>query len=225
MEGDIFHILNRGVEKRKIFLRQKDYLRFVHNLYDFNNADNVFLSYYNRRGQHNYRTNYGTARSVEQLVDVLGWALVANHFHLLVHERVDGGSGVYTQKITGGYTLHFNNENERCGVLFQGRSKIILVKHDAHFLHLPFYILSNPLDLFQPDWREKGIKNLKKAFEFLENYQWSALLDLIGKENFPEVINKNLFYELFDTNEKQFKKDFIEWLKNYDGEFNFDGLE
>jgi len=64
MEGDIFHILNRGVEKRKIFLRQKDYLRFVHNLYDFNNADNVFLSYYNRRGQHNYRTNYGTARSV-----------------------------------------------------------------------------------------------------------------------------------------------------------------
>ena len=110
-------------------------------------------------------------------------------------------------------------------MLFQGRSKIILVKHDAHFLHLPFYILSNPLDLFQPDWREKGIKNLKKAFEFLENYQWSALLDLIGKENFPEVINKNLFYELFDTNEKQFKKDFIEWLKNYDGEFNFEDFD
>ncbi|KKS57702.1 MAG: hypothetical protein UV22_C0015G0002 [Parcubacteria group bacterium GW2011_GWA2_42_35] len=97
--------------------------------------------------------------------------------------------------------------------------------HNAHFLHLPFYILSNPLDLFQLDWRERGIKNPKKAFEFLENYQWSALPDLIGKENFPEVINKNLFYELFNTNEKQFKKDFIEWFKDYDGEFNFNGLE
>ncbi|KKS16385.1 MAG: hypothetical protein UU71_C0003G0019 [Parcubacteria group bacterium GW2011_GWB1_41_6] len=215
MEGDIFHILNRGVEKRKIFLRQKDYLRFVHNLYDFNNADNVFLSYYNRRGQHNYRTNYGTARSVEQLVDVLGWALVANHFHLLVHERVDGGSGVYTQKITGGYTLHFNNENERCGVLFQGRSKIIPVTKERYFLHLPYYILANVIKRIEPNWKEQGIKNFKKVIDYLENYKWSAFQDLIGKSNFPFVINKELFYEFFDTDEKRFKKEFINWLNDY----------
>jgi len=219
--------LTRGVEKRKIFLDKKDYLRFVHNLYDFNNI-NYAPPYYKRRKLAMRKPTQPVLRKnkeKKEIVEVLCWALMPNHPHIFLQEKIDGGASVFSKKITSGHTQYFNIRNKRIGVLFQGRSKIILVKHDAHFLHLPFYILSNPLDLFQPDWREKGIKNLKKAFEFLENYQWSALLDLIGKENFPEVINKNLFYELFDTNEKQFKKDFIEWLKNYDGEFNFEDFD
>ncbi len=220
MKGDILHVLNRGVEKRKIFLNKRDYLRFVHNLYDFNDTKNA-ISYSDRR-----RANLDVAcprkKKGEALVDVLCWTLMVNHPHILVQEKIDNGVGRYSQKLFDGFTKYFNSINERSGVLFQGRSKRILVEHDAHLLHLPFYILSNPLDSFQPDWREQGIRNSKKAFEFLENYQWSALPDLIGKENFPEVINKNSFFELFDTNEKRFKKDFIEWLESYEGEFDFD---
>lgn len=223
MEQHVFHILNRGVEKRKVFLVKKDYLRFVHNLYDFNNQNNVLFSYNRRRMSELRPPTIEQTRN--ELVDVFCWSLLPNHHHILSQEKIEGGASVFSQKLTGGYTMHFNLCHQRSGCLFQGKSKIILVSSDAHFLHLPFYILSNPLDLFQFDWRERGIKNPKKAFEFLENYQWSALPDLIGKENFPEVLNKNLFYELFNTNEKQFKKDFIEWFKDYDGEFNFNGLE
>ena len=220
MKGDFFHIVNRGVEKRKIFITKNDYLRFIHNLYDFNNKDNVDLSYFHRRQIHNYNI-YGSATSVnskEEIVNVLCWCLIPNHLHLLVQEKLEKGASMFTKKLTGGYTLYFNLQNDRSGVLFQGRSKIISVTRDAHFIYLPYYILSSPIGLIEPHWKEKGIKNFKKVIEFLENYKYSSFPDLNGKENFPFVINKNLFYKLFNTNKKQFREDFLDWLKNYKGQ-------
>ncbi|MBU3943002.1 hypothetical protein KKA24_03400, partial [Patescibacteria group bacterium] len=115
----------------------------------------------------------------------------------------------------GGYTKYFNEQNKREGDLFQGRSKIIKVTKDVHLNFLPFYIMSNPVKLIEPGWKEKGIQDFKKVIKFLENYKYSSYPDLIGKDNFPHLINKELFYELFNTNEEKFKKEFIDWLKSY----------
>lgn len=136
-------------------------------------------------------------------------------------EKINGGASNFSKKIFGGYTKYINEQKERSGVLFQGRSKIIPVKQNPHFFYLPFYIMANPIDLIEPNWKEKGIKNLGKVIQFLENYRWSSFPDLIGKENFPFVINKNLFYEIFQTDAKEFKKDFIEWLKSYKEGYSF----
>ena len=144
MQGDFFHILTRGVEKRKIFLDKKDYLRFVHNLYDFNNI-NYAPPYYKRRKLAMRKPTQPVLRKnkeKKEIVEVLCWALMPNHPHIFLQEKIDGGASVFSKKITSGHTQYFNIRNKRIGVLFQGRSKIILVKHDAHFLHLPFYILS-----------------------------------------------------------------------------------
>ncbi len=150
-----------------------------------------------------------------ELVDALCWCLMSNHPHILVSEKMEGGAGIFSKKIIGGYTKYFNKKNERSGVLFQGRSKIIPVTKDEHFLYLPYYIFSNPIKLIEPQWKDKGIKNLKKVIKFLDNYKWSSYIDIIGENNFPSIINKKLFFEIFDTNEKQFKKEFIEWLKGF----------
>lgn len=220
MQGDFFHIVNRGVEKRRIFLTKKDSLRFIHNLYDFNDLSKA-VSYSDRH------PNLAVApqslrqkrRKRIELVDMLCWCLMHNHPHMLVQEKIDGGTSKLSQKLFGGYTSYFNLKNKRSGVLFQGRSKIILVERDAHFRYLPYYILSNPVKLIEPDWKETGIKNLKKVIAFLENYKYSSFPDLIGKKNFPETVNKKLFYEIYDTNEKKFKNDFIEWLDGFRGDF------
>ena len=222
MEGNFFHILNRGVEKRKIFLDKEDYLRFIHNLRDLNDKSNV-MSYFDRRlnlemTPPSLRRRKRTKRQKDELTDVLCWTLMPNHPHIFVQEKIDGGASIYTRKLTGGYTMYFNQKHERSGTLFQGRSKIILIERDAHFLHIPYYIFSNPIKLIESEWKEKGIKNLKKVIEFLENYKYSSLPDIIGKNNFPEIINKKLFYEIYDTNEKKFKKDFIEWLEGFKGD-------
>ncbi len=45
-EGQIYHVFNRGVDKRDIFLDDKDYLRFIHDLYEFNDIKPVRNAHY-----------------------------------------------------------------------------------------------------------------------------------------------------------------------------------
>lgn len=214
-EGNIFHLLNRGVEKRKIFLTNTDYVRFAHNLNDFNDETNAGQSYYVRRKQSKHGAN-PTHIERKELVDIFCWALMPNHPHVLVVEKKIGSAGVFSRKIFGGYTMYFNEQNKRSGVLFQGRTKIIRVEQPAHFLYLPFYIHLNPLDLFQPNWKEDGIKDVNATIKFLEEYRWSNLRDIIGVGNgeFAHLTNKKLFFEMFNTNAEQYKKDFREWIKS-----------
>lgn len=213
---NINHILNRGVEKRKIFLDNDDYLRFINNLSDFNDKNITLLSYKNRRKYFLDKTEF-LNRPKNPLVNIVCWSLMPNHYHILTIEKIRYGTSLFSRKITIGYTNYFNLKNNRSGVLFQGRSKIINISKNPHFRHLPFYILSNPLKLLQPNWKEKGIHDHKKTFEFLENYKWSSLPDILGKNNFPEIINKELFFDLFDMNAKQFKTEFKKWLIEYSG--------
>ena len=213
MKGDFFHLVNRGVDKRTVFENENDYLRFIDNLDDFNDTKNIIYNYRERRKKHQLSDRLSdVARPKIQLVDILSWVLIPNHPHIFVQEKINQGKSLFSKKIFGGYTKYFNEKNERSGVLFQGRTKIIKIEKDAHFAHLPFYIMSNALDLIESNWRKQEIKNVQRAVEFLENYKYSSFQDLTGKENFPSALNKQLFFELFDTNEKKFKKDFIEWL-------------
>lgn len=211
MEGNIYHLLNRGVEKRKVFLNDENYTRFIHDLKDFNTAESKGdISYYKRR-----QSDIACPTKEKEIVDILCWALMPNHPHIMLAEKEEGSTGRFSRKIFGGYTKYFNEQNDRSGVLFQGRSKIILVQKEAHFLYLPFYIHLNPLDLFQPGWKEKGIKDVRGAMKFLEEYRWSNYRDIIGKGDgeFSSVTNKELFFEMFQTSAKEYKKDLEEWIR------------
>lgn len=113
------------------------------------------------------------------------------------------------QKLGTGYTNYFNKKYERVGSLFQGRFKAVLISEEAHFIHLPFYIHTNPIDLIYGsstsiDWRKK--------VEFLENYRWSSFSDYIGKKNFPSITSREFLLEFFEG-PKEYKKATIEWLK------------
>ena len=44
MIGDIAHVCNRGVDKRKIFNDKNDYQRFRDNLFLLNNLEGKFLA-------------------------------------------------------------------------------------------------------------------------------------------------------------------------------------
>lgn len=199
MKGDIFHILNRGVEKRKIFLDDEDCYRFFHNLDDFNDKNLTILPYSVRRSAMRKPKKKEVKK---KLVNILCWCIMPNHYHILVQEVINGGSSIFSKKITSGYTQYFNLKNKRDGVLFQGRSKIIQLKKDEHFIHIPYYILSNPVKLIEPLWKEKRIKNIKSVIKFLDNYKWSGIMD------------KKLFCEIFDMTEKEFKKNFDEWIQD-----------
>ena len=135
-----------------------------------------------------------------------------NHFHLMVRQKVEGGITLFMRKLGTGYTNYFNQRYKRVGPLFQGRYKIIHIHHEAHFLYLPYYIHFNPLELIIPEWKDKKIKNIKEAMQFLESYRWSIFLDYIGRKNFPSITQWEFLLELFGGT-KNYRKDTINWLK------------
>ena len=229
---NIYHIYNRGVEKRNIFMEDLDYLRFIHDLFEFNDTDITIPM--NQRLKLSHPSNVDTQRltklleveppKVEKvehrrklLVEILAFILMPNHFHMLVRQKKEKGIVKFMQKLGTGYTMYFNQKYERVGPLFQGRFKAITVLKEEHLLYLPSYIHLNCLDLIEPEWRNGKIQNFKKAIKFLESYRWSSYMDCIGKKNFPSVTSREFLLKCLGG-EEGYKESTIKWLKEMNEE-------
>jgi putative transposase len=196
---ELWHIINRGVEGRNLFLDTQDYARFVHNLYEFNDsapADNLWRLFDPSGMKDLVNPSFRKPRKL--LVDIHGWVLMKNHYHLLISEHVENGVSLFLRKLNVGYSNYFNARYGRHGTLFQGRTKKILIERDPHFLYILHYLHLNPLDYFDgaEEWRLRNksvIKNVNDALEYLNSYRWSSYLDYVGEKNFPSVITKDLF--------------------------------
>lgn len=212
---EIFHIVNRGVDKRTIFLDDKDYFRFIHDLFEFNNEQIIGTTFrlFTKMNDIGCRTFERKPRKL--LVDILAFCLMPNHYHLLVSPRMRDGIPKFMQKVNMGYAKYFNTKYEREGALFQGKYKGVRVQRDEHFTHLPYYIHFNPLDLKFPEWRERKLRSYRDAIKFLESYRWSSHLDYLGKRNFPSVTHREFLLEVFAGTVK-YRSSLYSWLKDID---------
>lgn len=217
--NEIYHIYNRGVEKRKIFLEDRDYLRFVQDLFEFNDDKPVSnVDYYFEKTNMEVGLPYNREqRAKKSIVEILAFCLMPNHFHLMARQNNEDGITEFMRKIGTGYTNYFNLKYERVGPLFQGKYKFAHIKKETHFIHLPNYIHANPLELLIPKWREGKLKNLSMAMSFLEKYRWSSFSDYIGKQNFPLITSRDFLADIFGSPRRYFS-DFKDWLEDWSPE-------
>jgi len=206
---ELYHVINRGVDGRKIFLDTQDYARFVHDLYEFNDTSPAFEFLGIAVPETSGRT---TSRRQKRIVDIHGWELMKNHYHLLLSERVEGGLTLFLRKLSG-YARYFNERHGRRGTLFQGRTKKILINRQEHFLYILHYLHLNSLDYLPgaKGWRQRDkgtIPKISNVLEYLQNYRWSSYLDYCGKKNFPSILTTSLFANAFGT-------DYASALKEY----------
>lgn len=213
VSDNIYHIFNRGVEKRDVFIEDRDYLRFISGLGLFNDVNPAYnVGFKLKKSTIDSENQY---ISEKKLVDVLAFCLMPNHFHLLLRQKEEGGISKFMNKIGVGYTNYFNLKYKRVGPLFQGAFKAVLIEKESQFLYMPYYIHLNPLDLKIPNWKENGINKPKVAIEFLDSYKWSSHRDYAGKSGFKDILNLNLLNEFF-VNPESYKKDFINFMKDFD---------
>jgi len=206
-EEEYYHVFNRGTEKRKIFLTNKDKNRFVRLLFICNSKKPVVFRLV--QGEPLVKIDRG-----ETLVDIICYCLMDNHFHLLLKEKTEGGISLFMNKLCTAYSMYFNTKNERTGSLFEGNFKAFHADKDEYLKYLFSYIHLNPIKLIDPAWKEKKITNIKKAKEFLLSYKYSSYLDYLGfvrEENL--ILNEKKSPEYF-KDEKEFEKMTHEWL-NY----------
>lgn len=140
--GEYYHIYNRGVEKREIFLCDFDYFRFLKSLKEFNQIDPVVSLYIKDRVLKNNNVAVRPLRK-EKLVELISYCLNPNHFHLILKQLKDGGISEFIKRLSGGYTGYFNYKYKRSGVLFQGKFKSIHIDSNEYLLYLSAYVNGN----------------------------------------------------------------------------------
>ena len=187
---DYYHVINRGVEKRDVFLDDGDFIRFIHDMYVFNDVRSA-PNYVVKERQH--------ARQPKILLHIHAYCLMKNHYHLLLSPITENGISAFMQKLNMGYSKYFNDKYERSGVLWQGTFRKMHITRDAHFMYIPYYIHLNPLDFKYPEWRAGAVRSSRKALTFLREYRWSSHLDYLGIKNFPSVIYPLQLADIFGS--------------------------
>ncbi len=209
VNGEYYHIYNRGVDKRVIFKSKRDYERFMMLLYIANSSDSFRLDEILHR-QHKTFNEILVLDRGEPLVSIGVWCLMTNHFHLLIRQEVDGGITKFMRKLGVGYSMFFNIRYQRTGALFGGLFKSKLIGVDDNYMRQLFgYIHINPLEIEFPDWKDRIKKPSGDMKKFLESYRYSSYLDYIGVDRVEKnILNIKNFPEYFE-NSKAFE-DFVE---------------
>ena len=111
-----YHITSRGDDRKKIFLNETDFRKFLAYLKKAKEKFNFYLYAY---------------------------CLLDNHYHLLL-ETSQANLSQIMQYLNTAYTIYYNTKHKRHGHLFQGRFKSILIEADSYFAELTRYIHLNP---------------------------------------------------------------------------------
>ncbi|OIP76406.1 MAG: hypothetical protein AUK06_00200 [Parcubacteria group bacterium CG2_30_36_18] len=211
VNGEFYHIVKRGIEAREIFLDEEDHLRFVNSLLVFNDKNPTpwqSRAFWHLRDPAALSLNY---QPKIPLVEIHTFALMKNHFHLLVRQLIGNGIAEFMQKL-GGYVWYFNKKYKRAGTLFEGRYKIKRIETESQLKNNFVYIATNPVGIIEPEWKDWKVNNSQKAIQFLEEqYRWSSYWDYLGKENFPSVTTRDFFLKLFGEKEK-IKNEIDSWI-------------
>lgn len=142
--GVLYHVYNRGTDKRNIVMDKYDVQRFLQSMRDFNSVDPIG-SLYELSYIKNTKLGGRTAKSskTKKLVSITAYCLNPNHFHLILKQIENNGISEFMKRLGGGYAWYFNNKHVRTGNLFQGKFKANIVDTNEYALRLSVYVNLN----------------------------------------------------------------------------------
>jgi len=186
----VYHVFNRAITDLTVFQNRRDYIRAMETIsfYRFSKFSHRF-SYYIRLSQtkKDEITNY---QSPHQLVDILSYCLMPNHFHFLIRQNQEFGIQKFISQFSNSYTRYFNTKRHRVGPIFQGTFKSVEIESQEQLIHVSRYIHLNPYS-----------SGLVKKYSDLVNYQYSSYEEFIHPSNF-HICNVDTILSLFSGPEE-----------------------
>lgn len=203
VEGEYYHLYNRGNSKQIIFHDVQDHQYFMNLLTIMNTEFRL-------------KTREVNESSVkgENIISVGAYCLMPNHFHLVVKQEKEKGITMFMLKLSTAYAMYYNKKYKRTGSLFEGKFKSKYAGEDSYLKYLFAYVHLNPLKILDVNWKSKAKYLPKDMLIFLEQYPYSSFNEYFF-EKFT-IINKSAFPNYFPL-----KADFI---KNITTWFNVDHL-
>lgn len=187
-DNEFYHVYNRGVEKRNIFLGKRDFQRCIETFqfYQYKNNDFKFSSVTHPMWN---RENY------DKRVEIICYCLMPNHVHFILKQISNNGISDFMRLFANSYAKYFNTKYERVGSLFQGQFKAKHVGSDEQLVHLSRYVHLNP-------FVSGIIKNLK-------NYHWSSYNEYVKSQK-REICTKEDVLHMFKN-----KNDYAKFIKDH----------
>jgi len=144
IENGYYHLYNRGVDKREIFLDEQDCIVFLHYLKLYLSPPETLLKNQFLSPKILYKI---TNLNLSKEINLLSFALMPNHFHIQVKQYAKEGIEKLTRRVITSYVQYFNKKYKRIGTLFESTYKAVLLETDEQFLYLSSYIHRNPMRL------------------------------------------------------------------------------
>jgi len=194
-EDSYYHVFNRGVEKRNIFLDEEDYTTLQSYLFKYLQPIEKVAEKYPDTPVRLYGKN------LSEEVELVAYCLMPNHFHLLLKQNTKDGVSKLLKRVTNAYTLYFNQKNDRIGGLMQGRFRAAGIDNESLFIHLVRYIHLNPV--------------VSGLTQDLTSYRRSSYGDYLGQPaELPSSKSKVLSYFPSVGAFKGFHEDQIDYAKD-----------
>ncbi len=160
VNGEFYHIYNRGTDKRVVFPAVEDYDRFIQSMVEFNCLEPIGSIYWNSFIKHQLSCR------TTKLVNIISYCLNPNHFHMILQQNADNGISEFMKRL-GGYTRFINIKHKRSGVLFQGKFKSKHIDSHEYLLRVSSYVnLNNRAHRLTKDFRsswDEYIGQIKKG--------------------------------------------------------------
>lgn len=201
IDDSYYHLYNRGVDKRTIFVEQQDYAVFLSYLKTYLLPKNEKEL---REKLADPSTDYKTRDKIlkilrlnnfSETLDLLGYCLMPNHFHLLVHQVWADTIHKFMNSLCTRYSMYFNRKCKRIGPLFQGVYKAVLVETDEQLLYLSCYIHA---------------QSLASQGQALQIQQPSSYPNYL-KKNLQDWVKPNEILSFFKTAQARNPKDFLSY--------------
>lgn len=211
VENGYYHVYNRGVDRRLLFKRKRDYRYFT----------SLLMSYCTPRVSGilpDQSQTWWRDKLEPGEISMVAYCLMPNHFHLLLHQQTFDGVTRFMRRVMTAYVRWFNTTYERCGALFESKYKSVWIDNSDYLMYVSRYIHRNPLGLL-----EVGPLKRLDEYEFssygeyigLHHSGWlknGIVMDMFGNDQVHPDQRKHLYQNFVESDMKELQFDLTDYL-------------
>ncbi len=202
--NEIYHIFNRGVERKSIFTDNREYNRAIttFNYYHFLKPTLSLSRVLNFNLEKKQNFLQQLTQTNKKLVEIICYCLMPNHFHLLIKQMQENGISRFMNNFANSYTRYYDTRHDRIGPLFEGIFRAIRIETNDQLLYVDRYIHINPTTSFII--KEKD----------LDMYPWSSLPEYLNLSK-EEICDKDIILDQFPDREsyRKFVHDQVDYAQ------------
>ncbi len=189
--NEYYHLCGRGLDRQTLFRDTGDFLRFLFlilylqspaQIHNIGSSVSAFL----KHGSFGVTEERKIKLTKDKSLELVSFALMPNHFHLLVRNVEEGAVSVYMHRTLMAYGKYFNTKYERFGHVFDGPFRSVHLKKNEQLLYTSSYIHKNPKSL--PEFEHK-----------YDEYPWSSYQDYTTQNRWPALLHTEILLGQFKS--------------------------